>query len=462
MGAGKTKQVIDAAQVLFEQGEIDSVIVVSPASVRSVWFDPEFGELVKHLWIDTPPSVITQYHATLQRWAWGSLSQKPLQWTITNYDFIRNYRLNRLLDQAGPRTLLVLDESSAVKNHRAQQTKSCLTLRQKCGRVVLLNGTPISNSPGDLYAQGFIMNPLILGCKNYYHFRARYAQMGGWQQKQIVAWHDLDDIQKRFAPHVLRRLKIDCLDLPLKLDPVTLSVPLSCSSWDVYREMKEEMIAWLSQQAVAVAPQAGVKALRLSQITSGFLGGIQDPDGMSLAPRELGSEKLDAIVSWLVELLQEDAKAKVVIWCRFRYEVNRIVTNILTLLASHVGYIGRIWGGQPEEERQNAVRLLDPRTTPDSPVVVVGTPASGALGINLTAAHTVLYASNDHSLKTRLQSEDRVHRPGQTSPVSYFDLIATGPEGQRTIDAVILKALRSKEDVATWTCSAWVQALREL
>jgi hypothetical protein len=50
MGAGKTKQAIDAAQVLFMDGEITQVLVITPASVRGVWFHRERGELAKHLW----------------------------------------------------------------------------------------------------------------------------------------------------------------------------------------------------------------------------------------------------------------------------------------------------------------------------------------------------------------------------------------------------------------------------
>jgi len=83
------------------------------------------------------------------------------------------------------------------------------------------------------------------------------------------------------------------------------------------------------------------------------------------------------------------------------------------------------------------------------------------MGLNLTASHTVVYLSNDYNLKTRLQSEDRVHRPGQTSPVSYFDIVAEGPNGQKTIDHTIMKALKAKDDLAKWTASAWLSELKE-
>src|SRR5690606_13571541 len=118
-------------------------------------------------------------------------------------------------------TMLVLDESSAVKSHRAQQTKACLQLRRRCGRVLLLNGTPIANSPGDMFSQGEMMSKNVLSCASWIHYRARYAVMKkvmirGALQDVIGGWQNLEDLQQRFAPYVIRRLKKDCLDLPEK------------------------------------------------------------------------------------------------------------------------------------------------------------------------------------------------------------------------------------------------------
>jgi len=479
MGSGKSLQVIVAAQILFENNQIDRVIVIAPASVRSVWFDQELGELKKHLWRDLRVWV-TEFHSRKRRWEQGNPrpDARILRWVITNYDFIRSAeRRLELLKVCNSRTLLVLDESSAVKNPAAKQTKGCEEIRQKCGRIVILNGTPIANNPGDLYSQAHLMNPAIFNVKNWYHFRSRYGVMGGWQGKQVLSWHDVDDIQRRLAPFVLRRLKSQCLDLPAKLDSVPLIVNLSQKTWEIYKQMRDDMVAWLSQDTLATAQQAIVRLLRLSQITSGFVGGVQqgDVDLLSFDPvegesekpeiglqvglvREIGREKLDLFLSWLKERLEEDPRIKILVWCRFRAELARLADELVKFEGLA---IGRLWGGQKRVDRDTTLRLLDPRTTPDSSVVVLGTPASGAMGLNLTASHTVVYLSNDYSLKTRLQSEDRVHRPGQTSPVSYFDVIAEGPKGQKTIDHTILAALKRKDDLATWTSAAWIHELQE-
>lgn len=459
MGVGKTKQVIDAAQTLAIQGKIKKVIVIAPAAVRSVWFNEDFGELTKHLWHGTCQKIV-EYHSKVRSWTWGE-GESQLKWIITNYDFIRPVnRLNPLRNTCDSETLLVFDESSAIKNHKAKQTKACLKLRKSCGRVILLNGTPIAHSPNDMFSQGEMLHSKILNCSNYYQFRSRYAILGGWHQKQIIGWQNLDDLQRRFAPYVLRRLKTQCLDLPAKLPPVTLEVPLSSATWKIYKEMRDEMVAWLTEQTVSLAAQAVVKAIRLSQLTTGFLGGVQEMlDEGDPVTEELSREKLDFFLGWLKERLDEDPSFKVLVWCRFRAELSRLKKELDNKFPIAL-YTGTIRGAQKKSDREEALRLLDPRTTPKlGPVVVLGSPQAGGMGLNLTAAHNVMYLSNDYSLKTRLQSEDRVHRPGQVHPVSYFDVIATGPKGQKTIDHIILKSLRTKESIATMTTSAWLKEL---
>ena len=492
MGLGKTKQTIDAAQMLaFMHLKIMRVIVVTPASVRGVWFHSELGELAKHLWNGYPSHVI-EFHAKLREWKWCKKDDHALLWIVTNYDYIRREdHLKDLLAIADDKTLLVLDESSAVKKHNSQQTRACLKLRRKCGRVWLLNGTPIANTPMDMYAQGLIMSPSILECHGITHFRSRYAVMGGYIAEtrfgkiptQVLKWVNLDDLQQRFAPYTLRREKKELPDLPEKLPPVTIPVPLTPATWSVYQQMKKDMVAWL-ETGMATAEAAMIKTMRLAQIASGFIGGVETleegeaseqpawldtySDGVpeTLKPakevRRLGGEKVNAFFMWLLTRLEEDPSFKVLVWCRFRFEVERVFEILKT---AHGDYpmlqVGKIIGGQKQVERDHALRILDPRVCPTGPVVVVGTPSSGSMGLNLTAASTVVYLSNDYSLKTRMQSEDRVHRPGQTRAVSYFDFMAVGPDGQKTIDAEILKALRSKEDLANWTTAAWIRALSD-
>lgn len=503
MGSGKSKQTIDAAQILYLQKVIDQVIVIAPASVRSVWFDPELGELAKHLWARVPNNV-TLYHARNRSWAnLTDPSRAPLQWIITNYEFIRSQeRRNEILRRCTMRTLLVLDESSAVKNHRADQTKAVIQIRRRCGRVVLLNGTPIANSPLDMFAQGLVMDPDILGCPSYLYFRSKYAVLKpGASYAQIIGWQNLEDMTRRFAPHVIRRLKQDCIDLPPKLPPIILDVTLSETEWKIYKEMRDQMITWLADNAVSTSAQAAVKTLRLAQITSGFLGGVVehdmesenlDPLVVPIAPafletslfgpndgsikgnlgpsnrldivkpiEEIGRSKLDALLTFLEQSFTADPNDKILVWSCFRHEVSRIERTLLGDTHWLKLNVGILMGGQRKDDRERTRRLLDPRTAPPGPVVVAGTVQTGAMGQNFTAAHNVIDLSYPWSLFIHQQSRDRVHRPGQVYPVSYTYLRAVGPRGQKTIDHQILKALETKQDVARWTTEAWRSMLKE-
>jgi hypothetical protein len=512
MGAGKTLQTIVSGQLLFLSDEIDRVIVLAPAAVRDVWYDEELGELKKHLFVQ---SNIYLYHAKSRSWkSPGEVHGKdPMLWIISNYEFVRNTkRLDQLLEWCGKKTLLVLDESSAVKNYRAQATKSSMALRKKAGRVLLLNGTPIANNPIDLFSQGNLMSPTILDCSGITHFRARYAEMGGYvvhtpwgsRPTQVVGWKNLEDLQQRFAPFVLRRLKKDCLDLPPVLPSVTLTAELTKETWQIYKDMRDEMVSWLSNSTVSVAAQTITKVMRLSQITSGFLGGlepevypddgdVEEEERPGFIPRtesnfsikfddktipfkgvvqtvepnrvsEVGREKLDTLLEAVDEQFAIDGNLKLLVWCRFLPELARLLRE---LAEKYPGMpLGNVSGkamlGKTKKiERGEALRLLDPRTAPAGPAIVAGTYGTGSLGLNFTACHTVFNCSFDSAYWKFVQSAARVDRPGQVHAVSMRDIVACGPKGEKTIDHIIVGALRNKEDIATWTTNAWVKKLTE-
>jgi hypothetical protein len=305
----------------------------------------------------------------------------------------------------------------------------------------------------------------------------------GKHATQIVGWKNLEDLQKRFAPYVLRRLKKDCLDLPPVLPSVTLEATLNNATWKLYKEMRDEMVVWLQSSTVSVAAQTITKVLRLSQITSGFIGGLEpeiyneDEDRPSWLPfvekvgplsnestQEVGREKLDVLLELIEGRIEEDPDLKLLVWCRFVPELARLLKEwqVKYPTASIGSVAGRaLLGKRRKEEREEALRMLNPQTAPAGLTLVGGTYGTGALGLNFTACHTVVNMSFDYSYWKAEQSAARVDRPGQLYPVSNFDIIATGPKGQKTIDHTIVKARRDKENIATWTTAAWVKALTE-
>jgi hypothetical protein len=532
MGGAKTASAIIAAQLLHDAGVIDRVVVIAPAALRSaVWFDESLGQLREQVF-EGKRNVVSEYHQRIRSWAYGPVDAKELRWIISNYEYVRSEKnLKVLLPYCGPKTMLILDESSAVRSWDSKQTEACMMLRWKanakgrpvlgaprCGRILEMNGTPVAESPMDLFSQGNLLHPSILECRYVTHYRARYAvqtpvmRSGGqpmvdvWNRPilKIDSWTNIPDLQKRFAPYVLRREAKD-LGINFALPPVGLDVVLTEKTWRIYRDMKNEMVVWL-KSGVATAQQAGVKAIRLAQITSGFLGGVEDanvdteegllesldlggqddhPDhNASVAShdrgsvddsrhssvvssvQEIGREKLDFALEWHADLLRRYPDLKLLTWCRFVIELRRYLKEErLTFPTIPVGAAcgEKVLDGDQskKEEREYALRLLHPKTAPAGPATVGATQGTGAMGLNFTACRTVLDMSYDFSPWKKKQGDARVNRPGQTGPVSFFYLVAVGPKGQRTIDFHIMMTRLGKANINDWTTQAWVRALTE-
>lgn len=483
MRLGKSRCVVEAAQELFIQGEVDQVIVIAPNPARSVWYDHLWGQVAQYCLVGVE---VTEYRAQTRRWKRPHFGYDrtqdgnagfggPLKWVVTNYEFARRKeRLAELLKAAGPKTVLVLDEAMAVKSPSAAQTRAIFKLRQKCGRVWLLDGTPEGDTPGDQYAPFKIMDWRIIGCENFIQFRSQYAVMGGfrvlkavklpngsWQRRmeptQVVKWVNLDDLSRKTAPYILRRTMDQVFDLPAKLDPVVLTATLSDETWRIYKEMREDCVTWLNANETASAAQAAVRIMRLAQITSGFVGGIETEDGEVQGVREIGDEKRQVVVDWVDARLKENPAFKVIFWCRFRAEVEALARALRERMT-----VGLLYGGMDPAARDATKSLLYPRTAPSGPVGVVGTARTGGFALNLAAASTEVYVSNDWSRVTRTQSEARILGPDQKHPAAYFDIVAEGPRGQRTVDHAVLKALRDKRDVASLTAAEWRSTLNDL
>ena len=476
MGVGKSKQIVDAACELAAADVINTVVVVTPGYVRNVWLSADLdspGEIKKHSWY---ANKVIEYHSSGFDLIWEDvdLADRRLPWVVTNYEFLRNEaRLQNLIDSVGDKALLVLDESSYLANHKAQQTKATRDLRKVCARCYILNGTPVSNSPLDLWSQMDVLDPKILGraYQNFWHFRNSIAQWGGWENRTILQFYpqEIERLQRLIKPHCLRRLKRDCLDLPPKIGglesdtPLLREVKLGPKAWKIYCELRREAILALPDRDVIPEPNAGVRLLRLSQICGGHVSHNNVPlsddetlnlfelPGPDVIVEEISDEKL-LVAEWMVS----EVEGASIVWCRFRPERERLVKRLQKLGIKTY----QVYGGQKDSERE-AARVAFSGPARAGRMVLVGQMRAGGMGLNLTRATDVVYLSNDDSLKYRLQSEDRSHRDGTVSPVTYTDLIATGPDGQKTVDAIKFKALRAKEDLSAWTCRRWRRALEE-
>jgi SNF2 family DNA or RNA helicase len=205
-------------------------------------------------------------------------------------------------------------------------------------------------------------------------------------------------------------------------------VELTSEQKQVYETMKRAAIAELEGSVIS-ASTVLTQLLRLQQICSGF---VNTDDGSF---KELPSNKLQELMD-----VVEETDGKIIIWANFTHNIKAIAEALAKVYGPES--VATYYGDTHADERQRIVtRFQDSKS---GLRFFVGQPRTGGYGLTLTEARTVIYYSNGFDLEVRLQSEDRAHRIGQRSNVTYVDIVVPG-----TVDEKILVALRNKINIAT-------------
>jgi len=444
MGCGKTKVTIDTIAYLALKNEINAVLVIAPNGVHRQWVT---GEIPIHMPDNVPyDSVIWQsskntkaYRKQLDLLLKDTGELKILAMNVEAFSTKKGTEFaNKFLDR-WPENLVAVDESSKIKTVKAKRTKNVVKLRLKAKYRRILTGTPVTQSPLDVYPQFFFLCPTILGFSSYTAFKAQYAIIiknnatdgSGrmYQYENIVGYRRLEELAEKVSRHSSRILKTDCLDLPEKIYQ-RIPVEMSQEQKRLYHKLKEDYLLEVGDEDIPV-PLVLTQLLRFQQLTGGHLG---QEDGSALPINSNGSPKLKAMLED-IELLPEDEK--VIIWARFRPEIESIVDALQQ--AHGKGSAGGYYGDVSQSER---AELIERFTQGDLRFFVANAQCAG-MGLNLTSASTVYYFSNTFALEERLQSEDRCHRIGQKRNVVYKDLVCIG-----TVDEKVHLALKKKKDVA--------------
>jgi len=435
MGTGKSKVLIDNIAMLYDEGKINGVLIISPKGVYKNWHD---GEIPTHL-----PSHIDQTSVLWQAMI-NKKQQKELDKLFaTGEDLhILNMNVEALSTKKGVefaakflrchRTMMAIDESTTIKNPDAKRTKHICSLGEFAAYKRILTGSPVTKSPLDLYKQCEFLKKELLGHTSYYTFRTRYAVMktanfGGKSVQIVTGYQHLPELSEKLKSFSYRVLKEDCLDLPPKTFVKRL-VTLTPDQKKLYLQMKNLALAQMDGKMMTTATVM-TQLMRLQQITCGH---FTADDGTI---KDLDSNRLPELINVL-----EETEGKVVIWAHWQRDVNRIIQEVSKKFGqnSFVDY----YGLTPMGERQSNINKFQ---DPNSPVrFFIGTTQTGGYGITLTAASTMVYYSNGYDLEKRQQSEARIDRIGQKYPMTYIDIYC-----EDTVDARIVKALKKKVNIAS-------------
>jgi len=451
MGCGKSKVLIDNIVWLYEQGLIDTAVIVAPKGVYRNWETSEipahFPDQIPHeVYVWNPNPNKTQS----KRLAEGAVvaeRREVLRILLANVEGFATKKLPAFVEMFTKDSafMLAVDESTTIKNHKAKRTKSMVRVGMKADYKRILTGSPITKSPMDLYAQCGFLDKKLLGFDSYYSFQGRYAitktqRMGGHSFQQIVGYRNLEELTDKLDKFTFRVTKEEALDLPDKIY-TTRQVSVTDEQRQHYMSLKKHAIAMLDDGELVSAPAVITQLLRLQQVLCGH---IKTDDGELL---EIPSKRIDAMMEAIDEMT-----GKVIIWSRFRYDMRKIESEITKVHGP--GSVVTYFGDTSDDARQEAIQKFQ---NDEAVRFFVGNPQTAGRGLTLTAASNVIYYANDFNLESRIQSEDRCHRIGQHKSVTYVDLITPG-----SIDKHIVSSLQTKIDLSAKTLGEQARQWLEL
>lgn len=452
MGTGKSKPTIDKAAILYLQGEIDGVLVIAPNGVHRNWIK---NELPRHMpavvkwnglaW-DSGRSDTRDQRVSEQKMLGGVYGYGGLAIVAMTYEGISTNDGKRFAKKffQKRRCMLVIDEAHRIKTPGAARSRVVLAFAEQAAYVAPLTGTPVANKPFDVYNIMRMVDTnfwLKHGIPNYTIFKQEFANFATINPKEgraftkVIGYKNLERLQDIIKTKSSRVLKEDVLDLPPKVY-TQIEVEMTREQRRLYDELRLKYMVALENGDEVQAPHAMTRLLRLQQIACGYtvVAPAPLPDGTASEPRvvplfELGENpRVRALEDRL-----DDVPHQAIVWARFQHDITQICHQLGN---KAVRYDGMVPEGQ---RRVNLDRFMRGEAQ-----FFVGNPAAAGTGLTLVNAKSEFYYSNSFNLVDRLQSEDRIHRIGQTVSVSIVDMVTP-----RSVDAKIVKALVSKFDVAS-------------
>lgn len=460
MGGGKSRIVVEYCKQITPQ----ATLILCPKSVVPAW-EKQFNLYAQGRFHVLPLQKGTLEKRTAQ--AREALDAGGPVVLVINYEAARLEPFATFAKQAAW-DLVVADECHRLKSPTGSTAKFAHALTFKSERRLGLSGTPMAQTPLDIFSQYKFLDPKVFGWK-WNQFFTRYAQTTAelvsliraegercWTEGEAVAeelgidyrtlcryrWRTAKSdggytygqgVTQPFWRHEVFRLRnedelrrkyesIVC-DVPFDLDlpevvHETLEVTLSDKAMRLYRDLEREFFAEVESGEVT-AGNALTRLLRLQQVTSGHIktdeGVVETVD---LAKQQALAERLEDLPS----------DEPVVVFCKFKHDLQAIATAAKAT--------GRTCG-QLSGERN------DLQAWQDGDLNVLATQLqAGGTGVDLTRARYCFWYSTGFSLSDYLQSQARCHRPGQTRTCFFYTLVVPG-----TIDAKVYAALQGRRDV---------------
>jgi superfamily II DNA or RNA helicase len=408
MGLGKTLQLITHLLALKQRGALaQPALVVVPTSLIPNWQ----AEIARF----APMLKVLALHGPQRAEDFAQIGAQDI--VLTSYALLPR---DVVTLRKQPFALIVLDEAQQVKNPRTQARRAVLGLRAP--RCICLTGTPLENHLGELWSQVDLAVPGLLGDEGAFrrHYRVPIEKQYDEECQQRL--------NRRLAPFILRRTKAQvAAELPPKTE-ITRRVVLDGRQRELYESLRlslaDELREVIAQRGIAHSGIVVLDALlKLRQVCC-------DPRLVKLeAARGVrDSAKFELLMDMLPALLAEGRK--VLLFSQF--------TEMLKLIAGELDrrrlrYV--MLTGETRDRAEPVQRFQ----AGEVPLFLLSLKAGG-VGLNLTAADTVIHYDPWWNPAAEAQASDRAHRIGQDKPVFVFRLITVNTVEERIEELKLRKA----------------------
>lgn len=475
MGSGKTLQTLAAMRrvdmILPEHGGgAYPALVVCPNSTKRNWA----REIRK--WLPEANPVVIDGSAAKRRKQIESVADVPNAVVIMNIESVRlhsrlsaygSVRLKKCADcdkvagnaeltpakceshdkelNAIPFKVCVLDEAHRVKDPRALQTRAIWRVfhSDSVNYRWALTGTPVANHPGDVWSILHTIAPDEFPRKSAFIDRYALVEYNSFGGMSIVGLNPetRDEFLSLLDARFRRMLKALVLEqLPAKTR-VVRHVEMSPKQAKAYKEVADDYVLTTESGDKLVMNGNLPAATRLLQLSSAMC----DVD-KGEAPADMASWKVTLTdpcpkVDELMRIIEDNPGKPLAIAAEHKQLID-LAANRLT--AAGIDY-GVITSGVSGAERDETIEAFQAGKLK----YILFTYKAGGVGLNMTAADTLVRLQRSWSLIDNMQGEDRVHRIGseQHEAITIIDIITAGTIEETQVEKLYAKMQRLEEIV---------------
>lgn len=411
MGLGKTAITLSAIKRLkYEMWCVHKVLIIAPKKVaESVWSKEaaKWKQLNCLRFSFVLGTAKQRLHALEETADIYMINRENTQWLVNLYG--HNW----------PFDMVVLDESSSFKNHKAKRFKALKLERSRINRIVELTGTPNPRSLMDLWAQLYLLDSGKRLGRTITAYRDAWFVPGRRSRTTIFNYDPkpgaADDIYNRISDVCISMKAEDYLNLP-ELIYDDIPVALDAAAQKAYNRLERDTLLQVDDETVITAGTAAALRGKLLQLCN---GAVYDEEGNVIPVHDC---KIEALLETVEQLNGQHA----IICYNFKHDKTRLIE---ALKATRLRV--EVYEGKEQEDKWNAGEID----------LLLLQPASAAYGLNLQEGghHLIWFGLND-SLELYQQTNKRLHRQGQPYPVIIHHLLVQGGTDEDVIQSLSGKA----------------------